>query len=149
MTMTNRTIIARPLRRPRPQFSAEVLELFAKLESMVDQDSHEFKTGSKRLAAMLHLGAEWLCSAVDVNMKDLEPCWPSDHPACDDFRRVRAIREQLLAALAAVNGHGYHYRPTADDRHEQPTNHPPQDHRAPPTQLCQQYSTSSLEQGGA
>ena len=123
MRMTNRTIISRPLRRPRPQFSPEALELFVKLEAMADQDSHEFKTGSKKLAAMLHLGDAWLCSSVDVNTKDLEPCWPPDHPACDDFWRVRAIRLQLIAAITAVNGHGYHYRPSADDRRSTISNH--------------------------
>ena len=54
--MTNRVPLARPQRRPRPIFSPEALQLFVKLEAMADQDSNEYKTGSKRLATMLNLG---------------------------------------------------------------------------------------------
>jgi hypothetical protein len=89
----------------------EALQLFAKLEAVVDQDSQVFKDGSKRLAAVLGLGAEFLCSGAYVNNRALEPPWPDHMPAAQDFWRVRRVREQLLAV---INGHNY--EPTTDDR---------------------------------
>jgi hypothetical protein len=100
--MTNSTVIHRP--RRRPQFSSEALQLFAKLEAVVDQDGQVFKDGSKRLAAVLGLGAEFLCSGAYVNNRALEPPWPDHMPAAQDFWRVRRVREQLLAV---INGHNY------------------------------------------
>jgi len=111
MRMTNRTIISRPPRRP--QFSLEALQLFAKLETIVEQDSHEFKVGSKKLAALLGLGAEFLCSGASVNDKSAEPPWPPNYPASQDFWRVRAVRHQLLAAVGAQQN-----RTTTHDRRE-------------------------------
>jgi hypothetical protein len=116
-----RTPIRRELRRPK--FTLDTLRLFIELEAMTDQDSKEYHDKSKVLANMLGLGDAWLCSSVDVCTRELEPCWPPDHPACDDFWRVRAIRLQLIAAITAVNGHGYHYRPSADDRRSTISNH--------------------------
>lgn len=118
-----RTPIRRELRTPK--FSDEVLRLFCHLETFRDQDCREFKEGSKTLAGLLHLGDAWLCSSVDVNTKELEHPYPDDsYPAAQDWLRVRAVRNQLLAAAAALNGRHQNGQST-DDRRSTISNIPP------------------------
>jgi hypothetical protein len=99
-----RTPIARALRTPR--FSDEALSLFLRLEKMRDQDCREFQDGSRHLAGLLHLGAEYLCGGAYVNDKSATHCYPDDSfPAAQDFFRVKAVREQLFAAVEAQRHH--------------------------------------------
>jgi hypothetical protein len=98
MAGTLRRKISRPLRRPA--FNEEILRSFVELEHM-DQASPEFDSGSRRLADALDLGDEYFLSGVSVNCKSEESCWPDNHPATEDFERVRAVRLALLEAIAA------------------------------------------------
>jgi hypothetical protein len=109
-----RTPIRRELRVPR--FSDEVLLLFLRLEQMRDEDSREFQDGSRHLAGLLHLGAEYLCGGAYVNDKSATHCYPDDsYPAAKDFFRVKAVRTQLLAAIAAQRQHNGFPSPSHND----------------------------------
>lgn len=91
----------------RPLFSLEVLELFIHLEGIRDEDSREFQDGSKRLAQLLNLGAEYLCSCTSVTHRELHHSMPNDdYPSAQDWLRVRAVRLQLLAAVAEAQRNG-------------------------------------------
>jgi hypothetical protein len=108
---TKRRRIPRELRLPR--FAPEAIALFAELEAYTDQDSQRFREGSKRLASLLGLGSEWLCSCAHVNDRSIESCHPPNHPATADWHRVRNVRLQLLAAT-----NGQHHGPTIHERRE-------------------------------
>jgi hypothetical protein len=73
------------------------VDLFVQLERL-SPDSEQFKSGSKRLAAMLGLGEEFLLSGVTVNDKDECP-WPVGHIAHGDWERCRAMRHQIFQAV--------------------------------------------------
>jgi hypothetical protein len=106
----------------RPLFSLEVLELFIHLEGIRDEDSREFQDGSKRLAQLLNLGAEYLCSCTSVTHRELHHSMPNDdYPSAQDWLRVRRVRLQLLAAAAALNGR-HHNGPSAVGRRSTVTN---------------------------
>jgi len=90
---------ARVAKERRPSFSAEAIELFVALERMPrrDRDGDEFRAKSKRLAALLGLTSEWwTCNSVLDRTR--APCHPPGYLAYDDWFRVRAVREELLAA---------------------------------------------------
>jgi hypothetical protein len=96
---TNRTPIERT-RHPYPKFTVEVLELFVELEMMGSrQNTLAFAEGSKRLAALLGLTSEWLCSGCHVHDRSEGPCHPEGYAANSDWHRVRAVRELLLEAV--------------------------------------------------
>jgi hypothetical protein len=90
---SNRTTIQRP---QRAQISAEALALFLELEHL-PQDSERFKDGSRRLARLLGLTREFWGGNF-VNDKSSRPCWPPSLVAHDNWFRVRAVRNALLAA---------------------------------------------------
>jgi hypothetical protein len=101
---TNRRTISRPR---RPTFGPEVLALFAELNAVPMRDrKDEFKARDRELAEMLSIGDEWLFSIASVT--DGRPLRTSGMttPAYADHLRVRAVREQLLAALAEVPPEG-------------------------------------------
>jgi hypothetical protein len=79
-----------------PQFSAEVLALFLKLER---KGGHAFTDGTRELARLLGLIPEWW-TGNHVNDRGPHPCRPPSYIANADFERCRAVREALLAAVA-------------------------------------------------
>jgi hypothetical protein len=82
----------------RPAFSAEVLALFLELEHMSER-SQTFRDKSRRLARLLGLQSEWW-GMQHVNDRSDRPCHPPSCVAYTDWHRVRAVRRQLLAAVA-------------------------------------------------
>jgi hypothetical protein len=90
---SNRTPTRPP---PRRQISAEALALFLELEAL-PQDSERFKTGSRKLAAMLDLKREWW-GRQHVNDRSPRPRHPPHLVAHHDWHRVRTVRLTLLAA---------------------------------------------------
>jgi hypothetical protein len=83
----------------RPVFSDEVLELFRELDAVPlrRRESSAFKSDDRRLARMLGLGFEWLCSQFSVT--DRGPLYAEHSPLLRaDRERIRAVREQLLQA---------------------------------------------------
>jgi hypothetical protein len=102
---SNRRTIERPR---RTRISAEALRLFVALENTPSRRRHsqEFKDGSKRLAVMLGLTAEWwaMCHVEDAD----KPRPREGLVAHDDWLTVRRVREALLAAsgLADVAARG-------------------------------------------
>jgi hypothetical protein len=95
--MTNRTRIVRPLRRPH--FPIQALELFIQLERTPQTDKH-YKQNCRRLAALLGLLDEFVCSSVHVNDRSTVPGSRPGMPAHDDWVHIKAIRQFLLAAVA-------------------------------------------------
>ena len=93
---TNRRTRSWPL---KAQFSAEVLELFLRLEEL-RQSTPEFKAGSKRLAALLGLTSEWW-TCNHVHDRSRGPCHPKGYDAFDDWHTCRRVRQELLAAVGA------------------------------------------------
>jgi hypothetical protein len=96
---------AREAKERRPQFGAEVLQLFLALETTPPRrrKSQTFKDGERELARRLGLVSEWWTgnSVVDRGPK---PCRPPGYIA-QDWHRCRAIREQLLAATGLQQQH--------------------------------------------
>ena len=90
----------------RPQFSAEVLELFRELEGMRRQTSEDFIAKLKRLAGLLNLRTEWWATC-HVNDASLSPPWPPHMRAFRDWHRVREVREQLLEAVGLTDAAEY------------------------------------------
>jgi hypothetical protein len=78
----------------RPAFSAEIIELFVKLEH-TSRRSQAFKNGSKELARLLGLSTEWWMMQHVNDRAGAPPPWLAAHAA---WQRCRAVREQLLAA---------------------------------------------------
>jgi hypothetical protein len=96
---TNRT----PLNRSRrPMIDDETLALFRKLESVPKRrrEGRAFEAEACALACRLDLGDEHFCSRVSV--LDRGPCHTTpDYFAYGAWHKVRAVREQLLAAVKA------------------------------------------------
>lgn len=86
-------------RRRRPLIDASTLALFVRLEnaSARERKSDEFKREDRELARRLGLGEEWLCCVQSVTNRRTIPPPPQLHCHHSWFR-VRAVREQLLAA---------------------------------------------------
>jgi hypothetical protein len=80
-------------------FGAEVLRLFAELE-LGARRGEGFKKGERRLMSLLDLDDEWWRGS-SVFDRARRPCYPPSCLAHGDFYRVRAVRRQLLAAIAA------------------------------------------------
>jgi hypothetical protein len=97
---TNRTPIDRPR---RPTTSDDVLEIFRRLENtpMRARKSDAFLDEDFRLHRLLGLYSERRCSICSVlDRSSVSPPWPSEYPAHKDWHRVRAVRVELLAAVA-------------------------------------------------
>jgi hypothetical protein len=97
---TNRRIIDRPR---RSGLGAEAVALFIELNAIQDRRRHEnlnLRAKEQALHEMLGLWTEWRCSCCSVLDRDRAPCWPANMPAHHDWHRVRAVREQLLQAVA-------------------------------------------------
>jgi hypothetical protein len=86
----------RAAKERRRSFSAEALALFIELER-TPQHSRKFKDGSRELARLLGLTAEWW-TMNHVNDRSRAPCHPPGYIAREDWIKVRAVREALLAA---------------------------------------------------
>jgi hypothetical protein len=82
----------------RPQFSAEVVALFAELEG-IRQGSKAFEDGSHELARRLNLVGEWWRGSHVLD-RSPGPCHPPDCVAYEDWFHVRRVRKALLAAVA-------------------------------------------------
>ena len=93
------TVNRTPRERPRkPLIDDETLALFVKLESQGRRDlrsDRAFSDQDRELHRRLGLGAEWFCSVVSVLDRATEHYRP-DSIQGEDFRRVRAVRLQLL-----------------------------------------------------
>ncbi len=103
MPVKERTAKAR-----RPQFSAEALELFVRLEGMKARNSKTFKDGEHELARKLDLVSEfWTCNSVLDRSR--EPCHPPGCIAYNNWFTCRRVRLALLAATSPsprVRGNG-------------------------------------------
>jgi hypothetical protein len=85
----------------RPTFSTEAIALFVELEAVPPQrrDSQTFKNQEHELARRLGLVSEWwTCNSVLD--RSGRPCNPPGYVAYQDWFRCRAVRRQLLAAIA-------------------------------------------------
>jgi hypothetical protein len=81
----------------------DVVEIFRRLEAtpMRARKSDAYRDGDFRLHRLLNLYSERRCSMCSVlDRSSVSPPWPSEYPAHKDWHRVRAVREQLLQALA-------------------------------------------------
>ena len=97
---TNRTPIERP--RQRQVLTAEAIRLFAALEQTPrsQRDSKAFKDGQHELMRLLGLTSEfWTINSVLDRSRG--PAYPPGMRAYDDWHTCRAVREQLLEAVAA------------------------------------------------
>jgi hypothetical protein len=83
----------------RPTFSAEAIALFERLERMPGQDSQAFEDGSHQLARLLNLVPEFW-TGNHVNDRSDGPCHPPGYISREDWFCCRAVRRQLLAAVA-------------------------------------------------
>jgi len=99
---TNRT----PISRPRvPSLTPEIIALFAELENAPRstrrhwRKTEEYTRKSQRLASLLGLSDEWWMVLRVENANDLRP--HRTLAAHELWPHVRAVRKQLLAALAA------------------------------------------------
>jgi len=89
-----------PQRHPRrPQFSAEVLELFRALEGTPgpSRKAPEFVAKSKRLGVLLGLSDEWWAMLRVENADDSRP--RPTLAAYEWWPRVQTVRAALLEAL--------------------------------------------------
>jgi hypothetical protein len=89
----------------RPAFSTEAVSLFCQLEAVLPRhrDSDEFLESDRKLAEMLSLGDEWICSGASVTNRTPPSLWPRpSKPAYADWVKVRATREALLEAAGRV-----------------------------------------------
>ena len=84
----------------RPTFSAEALALFVRLERMSER-SRDFEEGSRELAHMLRLTAEWW-TRNHVNDRSQGPCYAPEYAAHRDWYTCREVREALLAAVEGL-----------------------------------------------
>ena len=92
---------ARVAKDRRPSFSPDALALFAELEHTPARRRHtrEFMDREHELARRLHLVDEWW-GGNSVTDRSTEPCWPEWCVAHTDWHHCRAIREDLLQAIA-------------------------------------------------
>jgi hypothetical protein len=76
------------------------LRQFVELESvpMRQRRSAEFKARDRELAERLGLMDEWFCMVCSVLDRESAPCHPEGYARNDAWRKVRAVRKQLLAA---------------------------------------------------
>jgi hypothetical protein len=83
-------------------FTVEMLELFAELEHAQQNPRTDptLQDKSRRLASLLGLLSEWTRSVCHVNDGSSSSDYPPGHLTDLAFQRVRAVREQLLAACA-------------------------------------------------
>jgi hypothetical protein len=97
---TKRTPLDRRL--TLPLVDPEMLALFAELEAVPlrQRKTDKFKARSRELAKQLGLGYEWLCMQTTVLDREARPCHPPGYARNEAWRKVRAVRLQLLAALA-------------------------------------------------
>jgi hypothetical protein len=83
-------------------FSDGVLTLFAQLDAVPlrDRETDAFKAKDRELARLLGLSGPWLCDVASVT--DGRPILAAGmtEPTLQGHLRVRAVREQLLQALA-------------------------------------------------
>jgi hypothetical protein len=91
-----------PIQRARqPSFTVEALRLFAELEATPQRQrgSKAFKDREHQLMRLLDLIPEFwtMCSVLD---RSEGPCHPPDYVRNEHWYKVRAIREQLLAAVS-------------------------------------------------
>jgi hypothetical protein len=92
-------------RRRKPLMDPETLRMFVELESTPRRQRHSQKFGDRdyELHRRLGLGAERLCSQVSIF--DHKTAYPRrGTPQYEDWERVRAVREQLLAATGLGGG---------------------------------------------
>jgi hypothetical protein len=90
-----------PLERRRtPRIDDETLRLFTELEHapLQHRKSDDFKQRDRELARRLGLGGEWLCSVASVTNRKRTSYYREGSPQREDWLRVRAVRNQLLAA---------------------------------------------------
>jgi hypothetical protein len=106
---TKRTQLERPRKTTT---TTETVRLFVELDAvpMRDRGSRDFEQRAYELAQRLDLGDEHFCSRCSVLDRESGPCWPEGHVARDAWFRVRAVRNQLLAAAGLnapprVRGH--------------------------------------------
>jgi hypothetical protein len=89
------------VRPRRATFTNEVLTLFAELDATPrrERDSNAFKAKDRELHRLLGLSGQWFCSVASVT--DGRPLRSSSMtpPTYLDHQKVRAVREQLLAAV--------------------------------------------------
>jgi hypothetical protein len=97
---------ARVAKERRSVFSPEAIELFRKLEAvpMRRRRAQWFKDDERRLAKLLGLNAELFCSIVSVLDRESAALHDPERPQYQDFLKVRAVREALLAATGAAVG---------------------------------------------
>jgi hypothetical protein len=90
----------------RPSFSAEVLELFSRLERAPrgKRDSQAFKDEERELARRLNLVDEWW-RGNSVLDRSRGPCHPPGYFSHTDWYHVRKIRKALLTAAGLARRH--------------------------------------------
>ena len=95
----NRRIPIEELPSRPPMFPPQALELFIEIEATPQhkRGPKVYNDRERELARLLGLTAEWwngnsVCDDSDA------PCWPPHLTAYQNWFRVRAVREQLLAA---------------------------------------------------
>ena len=96
-----------PLDRPRRAvIDGETLKQFKKLNAVPKRrrEGQAFDDRAYELALRLGLGDEHFCSRCSVLDRERSPCWPEGYLARDAWYRVRAVRLQLLEAVAAEVG---------------------------------------------
>ena len=96
---TKRTILGRPR---RGRFTTEILDLFRALEVTPARrrGRQSFKDGEHQLMRLLGLTSEfWTINSVLDRSRG--PAYPPGMRAYDDWHTCRAVREQLLEAVAA------------------------------------------------
>jgi hypothetical protein len=81
----------------RPSFAPEAVALFIRLESLSPR-RQAFKQGSRELACMLGLTAEWW-TCNHVNDRSEGPCHSPEYIAHSDWHRCREVRNALLEAV--------------------------------------------------
>src|SRR5262249_48051832 len=105
----------REAKERRPQFSVEVLTLFAKLEATPPRRrrTQEFKAGVKRVITLPNLTDElWTMNSV----LEPGPCYTAPpYVAFDHWHTCRRVRQELLAALARLEREAREVEPAEDE----------------------------------
>jgi hypothetical protein len=96
---TKHTVVNRPRRPAAPD---DVIEIFRRLEAtpLRQRKSDAFRDEDFRLHRLLGLYSERRCSVCSVFDREAEPPWPPEYVAHKDWHKVRAVRLELLAAVA-------------------------------------------------